>query len=156
MPIVNSGARGERRGIVGGSGCTVRDAHGTELLDVLGGGNWVAQAGQPLELAERLVRLSPDGLDRVFFTNDGSEGVPYPDLAAELYGEADAADFLLRELATTIDRIGAGDIAAMIREPVTGGAVLVISEQEVAPATEVLFEVVSRLDGDGGLTEESR
>nr|WTA64407.1 aspartate aminotransferase family protein [Micromonospora sp. NBC_00855] len=224
-----SGARGERCVIVRGSGCTVWDAHGTELLDVMGGGNWVAQVGhgrteladaaarqigrleyftgfdifsndQSLELAERLVRRSPDGLDRVFFTNGGSEGVesaikfarlfhhnrgepdrtwilsrhyayhgstygsgtatgipgmhagiglglphvekvspPYPYRAAELYGGEQTTDFLLRELAETIDRIGAGNIAAMIGEPVMGGAGILVPPDDYWPRVRELL-----------------
>ncbi|WKU07196.1 aspartate aminotransferase family protein [Micromonospora sp. HUAS LYJ1] len=224
-----SGARGERCVIVRGSGCTVWDAYGTELLDLMGGGNWVAQVGhgrseladaaarqlgrlefftgfdifsndRSLELAERLVRRSADGLDRVFFTNGGSEGVesaikfarlfhhhrgepdrtwilsrhaayhgstygsgtttgipgmhagigpglphvekvspPYPYRAAELYGGAEITDFLLRELAETIDRIGAGNIAAMIGEPVMGGAGILIPPDDYWPRVRELL-----------------
>jgi putrescine aminotransferase len=49
----------------------------------------------------------------------------YPYRASELYGDEDPTDFLVRELEETIDRIGAGNIAAMIGEPVmAGGGVL--------------------------------
>jgi adenosylmethionine-8-amino-7-oxononanoate aminotransferase len=45
--------------------------------------------------------------------------------AAELYGGEDPTTFLVRELEATIERIGAGNIAAMIGEPVmAGGGVL--------------------------------
>ncbi|WFE28714.1 aminotransferase class III-fold pyridoxal phosphate-dependent enzyme [Solwaraspora sp. WMMD791] len=224
-----SGARGVRCVTVGGSGCTAWDAHGTEPLDVMGGGNWVAQVGHgraepadaaarqtgrleyftgfdsfsndlSLDLAERLVRLSPDGPERVFFTNGGSEGVEtaikfarlfhhhrgepdrtwilsrhyayhgstdgsgtatgipgihagigpglphvekvspaYPYRAAELYGEADATDLLLRELATAIDRIGAGNIAAMIGEPLMGGAGILVPPDDYWPRVRELL-----------------
>ncbi len=51
---------------------------------------------------------------------------PYPYRAAELYGGRDTTDFLIEELEATIARIGAGNIAAMIGEPVmAGGGVLV-------------------------------
>jgi putrescine aminotransferase len=45
--------------------------------------------------------------------------------ADQLYGRVDPTDFLVRELEETIARIGAGNIAAMIGEPVmAGGGVL--------------------------------
>jgi PLP-dependent transaminase len=50
---------------------------------------------------------------------------PYAYRAAELYGGADPTDFLVDELEATIARIGAGNIAALIGEPVmAGGGVL--------------------------------
>ncbi|MBO1413473.1 aspartate aminotransferase family protein, partial [Streptomyces sp. FH025] len=50
---------------------------------------------------------------------------PYPYRAADLYGDQDPTDFLLAELERTIHRIGPGNIAAMIGEPVmAGGGVL--------------------------------
>jgi putrescine aminotransferase len=53
---------------------------------------------------------------------------PYAYRAAELYGDvasADPTDFLIDELEATIARIGAGNIAALIGEPVmAGGGVL--------------------------------
>lgn len=47
---------------------------------------------------------------------------PYPYRAAQLYGGEDPTDFLVRELEQTIERIGAGNIAAMIGEPIMAGA----------------------------------
>lgn len=41
--------------------------------------------------------------------------------AAELYGDQDPTDFLINELAETIERIGPDRVAAMIGEPVMGG-----------------------------------
>lgn len=50
---------------------------------------------------------------------------PYLYRSDQLYGGADPTDFLVRELEETIARIGAGNIAAMIGEPVmAGGGVL--------------------------------
>jgi adenosylmethionine-8-amino-7-oxononanoate aminotransferase len=49
---------------------------------------------------------------------------PYP-YRSEFFGGADPTDFLVNELEQTIERIGAGNIAAMIGEPVmAGGGVL--------------------------------
>ena len=200
--------------IVRGRGSTVWDVHGNELLDATGGGNWHSHVGhgrkelaevaakqmQELEyftsfleftnetairLAVRLTGLAPEGINRVFFTSGGSEGVETAIKAArlyhsrrgdedrtwilsrhfayhgatygsgtatgfppmhmgvgpnlpnvekltqpnlyrtELYGGADPTDFLINELEQTIERIGAGNIAAMIGEPVmAGGGVL--------------------------------
>lgn len=92
-----------RRIIVRGEGCNVWDADGNEFLDMMGGGNWLGQVGhgrrelaevagaqterleyfscwreysndQAVKLAARLAHLSPSDLNRVFFTNGGSEG----------------------------------------------------------------------------------
>lgn len=50
---------------------------------------------------------------------------PYKYRAAELYGGQDPTDFLVSELEQTIERIGPGNVAAMIGEPVmAGGGVL--------------------------------
>jgi putrescine aminotransferase len=204
-------AKTERCVIVRGQGCTVWDADGNEYLDATGSANWLAQVGHGRQelveaatqqmselayftgwdvftndkavlLASRLAELAPAGLDRVFFTSGGSEGVetavkaarlfhhrrgqpertwiigrhfgyhgstygsgtitglppmqaevgpvlphiekvsaPALFRAAELYGGQDPTDFLINELAQTIERIGPERIAAMIGEPVMGG-----------------------------------
>ncbi len=194
-----------------GSGSTVWDTTGRDYLDMMGGGNWLAQVGhgrpelaqasadqtgtleffscwreysndRAVHLAARLAELSPGDLNKVFFTSGGSEGTDtavkivrryhfeqgnpdrtwiigrygsyhgstlgsgsvtgfddmqyavgptLPHIAkvgspmpyhAELYGGEDPSDFLLRELEETIARIGADRIAAMIGEPILGGA----------------------------------
>ncbi|MDP9870286.1 MULTISPECIES: aminotransferase family protein [Streptosporangium] len=46
---------------------------------------------------------------------------PYLYRAAELYGDQDPTDFLINELEQTIERLGPGNVAAMIGEPVMGG-----------------------------------
>lgn len=92
----------ERVIITGGQGCSLTDSEGREYLDATGG-LWLAQVGhgrteladiahaqmtkleyftsfwefsndRAIELADRLVRISPDGLDHVYFTSGGSEG----------------------------------------------------------------------------------
>ncbi|MBV9823030.1 MAG: aspartate aminotransferase family protein, partial [Actinobacteria bacterium] len=224
-----SAAHADRCVIVRGSGCTVWDARGNELLDAMGGGNWVAQVGhgrtelaqaaarqiaeleyftgfdvysnpQAIRLAERLVGLAPAGLDRVFFTSGGSEGVetamklarlyhyhrkepertwiiarqfayhgstygsgaatgfpgfadgiglalphvarvtlPHPYRAEDLYGGQDPTDFLIAELAATIDDIGATNIAAMIGEPVMGGGGVLVPPPDYWPRVRELL-----------------
>lgn len=205
----------ERVVVVRGKGCTVWDAQGNEFLDAAGGGVWHSPIGhgrkelaevaakqigelefftsllefsndKAIRLAVRLAELAPDGIDRVFFANGGSEAVetaikaarlyhfrrgepdrtwilarhysfhgatygsgtatgfppmqfgvgpnlpnveklspPYLYRAPDLYGDADPTDFLIEELEQTIKRIGAGNIAAMIGEPImAGGGVL--------------------------------
>ncbi|MFC7545976.1 aspartate aminotransferase family protein [Plantactinospora sp. GCM10030261] len=127
-----SADRADRSVIVRGKGCAVWDAHGTEFLDVTGGGNWLCQIGhgrpeiaevaaeqaarlgyftsfyeftndRSIELATRLVDLSPAGFDRVFFTNGGSEGVDSAIKAARLYhhrrGESDRTWVISRQFA---------------------------------------------------------
>jgi adenosylmethionine-8-amino-7-oxononanoate aminotransferase len=50
---------------------------------------------------------------------------PYLYRAADLYGDQDPTDFLLNELEQVIERIGPGNVAAMIGEPImAGGGVL--------------------------------
>ena len=92
----------ERVVMVEGSGCTLRDAAGNEYLDATGG-LWLAQIGhgraeiaeaaarqmrkleyfmsfweftneRAIELAERLVELSPEKQTHVYFASGGSEG----------------------------------------------------------------------------------
>lgn len=85
-----------------GKGCTLRDIEGREYLDATGG-LWLAQVGhgraelaaaaakqieqleyfmsfwefsneRAIELAQRLVSLSPESMSHVYFTSGGSEG----------------------------------------------------------------------------------
>ncbi|MEC3993010.1 aspartate aminotransferase family protein [Actinacidiphila sp. DG2A-62] len=58
---------------------------------------------------------------------------PYPYRAAELYGGRDTTDFLIEELEATIARIGAGNIAAMIGEPVMAGGGVLVPPQDYWP-----------------------
>lgn len=93
----------ERVVMVEGKGCRLRDAAGREYLDATGG-LWLAQIGhgrheiaeaaarqmqqleyftsfweftneRAIELAERLIELSPERQTHVYFTSGGSEGV---------------------------------------------------------------------------------
>jgi putrescine aminotransferase len=95
------GSVDERIVMTEGSGCRLRDAEGREYLDATGG-LWLAQIGhgraeiaevaaaqmqrleyftgfwefsndRAIELAERLVELGPDPLERVYLTSGGSE-----------------------------------------------------------------------------------
>ncbi|MER6662922.1 aspartate aminotransferase family protein [Amycolatopsis japonica] len=124
-------SRSARHVIVRGEGCLVWDAHGTELLDATGGANWLCQVGhgrreiadaaaeqlarleyftsfdvysndKSILLAARLAELAPAGLDRVFFTNGGSEGVDTAIKAARLYhhrrGEPERTWLLARRM----------------------------------------------------------
>jgi adenosylmethionine-8-amino-7-oxononanoate aminotransferase len=96
-----SGAVKERVVMTEGDGCRLRDASGREYLDATGG-LWLAQVGhgrrelaevasrqmlrleyftsfwefsndRAIELAQRLVEVSPDSLSHVYFTSGGSE-----------------------------------------------------------------------------------
>jgi adenosylmethionine-8-amino-7-oxononanoate aminotransferase len=93
-----------RRVIVRGKGSKVWDSEGREFIDAIGGGIWVAQVGhgraelaeaarrqaseiahftgffeygndKSIRLAAKLAELAPEGINRVFFTSGGSEGV---------------------------------------------------------------------------------
>ncbi|WP_020670886.1 aspartate aminotransferase family protein [Amycolatopsis nigrescens] len=59
--------------------------------------------------------------------------------STELYGDADPTDFLLRELAETIERIGPGRIAAMIGEPVMGGGGVLVPPADYWPRVRELL-----------------
>jgi putrescine aminotransferase len=118
----------ERTVFVRGEGARLWDAAGREYLDATGG-LWLTQVGhgrreiaevaaaqierleyftsfwdfsndQAIRLAARLAELAPDGLDRVFFTNGGSEGNESAIKAARLYhherGERDRTWILSR------------------------------------------------------------
>jgi PLP-dependent transaminase len=100
--------------IVRGEGCTVWDADGNELLDAAGGGVWLSPIGhgrkelaevaarqigeiefftsllefsndKAIRLAARLAELAPEGINRVAFSNGGSEAVETAIKAARLY-----------------------------------------------------------------------
>ncbi|WP_433236272.1 aspartate aminotransferase family protein [Actinomadura nitritigenes] len=127
-----SGAQRDRFVMVRGEGSLVWDANGVEFLDASGGGNWLAQVGhgrreltaalaeqadrlayfscffdfsndKAVLLAKRLAGLAPDGLDRVFFTCGGSEGVETAIKLARLYhrgrGRPDRTWIISRHLA---------------------------------------------------------
>ncbi|HET6209457.1 MAG TPA: aspartate aminotransferase family protein [Jatrophihabitans sp.] len=224
-----TGARGERCVMVRGAGSTVWDASGNELLDAMGGSNWVAQVGhgraelaqaagnqlaeleyftgfdifsneRAIRLAQRLVGLAPAGLDRVFFTSGGSEGIetamklarlyyyhrkqpertwfiarhfgyhgstygsgtltgftnmhegigqllphvekvspPSSYRSAEMFGEGDLTDHLIAELSDTIARLGPNNIAAMVGEPVMGGAGVLVPPADYWPRVRELL-----------------
>lgn len=61
--------------------------------------------------------------------------------APDLYGGADPTDFLVNELEATIERIGAGNIAAMIGEPVMAGGGVVAPPEDYWPRVR---EVLTR------------
>jgi adenosylmethionine-8-amino-7-oxononanoate aminotransferase len=102
-PHLGSGER-HRLIVAAGEGCTIRDVEGREYLDATGGGLWANLVGHgrreladaareelarlgffctywdftnvpAIELAERLAGMTPSGLDKVFFTCGGSEGI---------------------------------------------------------------------------------
>ncbi|MEU0988833.1 aminotransferase class III-fold pyridoxal phosphate-dependent enzyme [Streptomyces sp. NPDC005953] len=115
--------------VVRGRGCTVWDSDGNELLDAAGGGVWHSPVGhgredlaavaarqitelefftslmefsndQAIQLAARLAALAPQGIERVFFTNGGSEAVDTAIKAARLFhfrrGEEDRTWIIAR------------------------------------------------------------
>jgi PLP-dependent transaminase len=215
--------------ITRGLGAKVWDAEGNEYLDAAGGGVWHSPIGhgrpelaavaaeqiqklefftsllefsndQAIRLAARIAGLAPDHLDRVFFSNGGSEAVetaikaarlfhfrrgepdrtwilsrqysyhgatygsgtatglpqmqygvgpnlpnfekltpPYP-YRAEMYGGAGITDFCVAELEQTIERIGAGNIAAMIGEPVMAGGGVIAPPEDYWPRIQEVLD----------------
>jgi putrescine aminotransferase len=63
---------------------------------------------------------------------------PYP-YHSEMYGGRDTTDFLLDELAETIERLGPGNVAAMIGEPVLGGGGVIAPPADYWPRVRELL-----------------
>ncbi|MEV5573180.1 aspartate aminotransferase family protein [Spirillospora sp. NPDC052269] len=63
---------------------------------------------------------------------------PYP-YHPEMYGGQDVTGFLLNELSETIERLGAGNIAAMIGEPVLGGGGVIAPPADYWPRVRELL-----------------
>jgi len=107
-------AERQRMLITGGDGCVIRDADGREYLDATGGGLWANLVGHgrreladaareeldrlgffctywdfsnvpAIELGARLAEIAPKGIEKVFFTCGGSEGVEVAIKAARYY-----------------------------------------------------------------------
>ena len=218
----------ERVIMVKGKGSLLWDSEGNEYLDATGG-LWLAQIGhgreelaevaaeqlkqleffmsfwefsndKAIRLAERLVSLAPEGIEKAYFTSGGSEGneaaikmaryyhhrkgdsdrtwiigrhkayhgvgfgggsvtgfpvyhdgfgpmmpnvahltPPWP-FRSELFGDSrkeltptQVTDFCIRELEQTIERIGAGNIAAFLGEPIMGVAGMVVPPADYWP-----------------------
>ncbi|MEV0695035.1 aspartate aminotransferase family protein [Streptomyces sp. NPDC050388] len=64
---------------------------------------------------------------------------PYP-YRAEMYGGAGVTDFCVDELEQTIERIGAGNIAAMIGEPVMAGGGVVAPPEDYWPRIQEVLD----------------
>jgi adenosylmethionine-8-amino-7-oxononanoate aminotransferase len=132
------GAEAEIPIIVRGDGCYVFDEHGRRYLDGLsalfcvnsGHGraeladaaaaqmreldfftNWSYAHPRAIELAERIARLAPPGLERVFFTSGGSEAVESALKLARAYhrlrGDEHRTKIVARELAYHGTSLGA-------------------------------------------------
>nr|WP_211588540.1 aspartate aminotransferase family protein [Allorhizocola rhizosphaerae] len=63
---------------------------------------------------------------------------PYP-YRSEMYGGEEVTTFLLRELAGTIERLGAENIAAMIGEPILGGGGVIAPPPDYWPRVRELL-----------------
>jgi putrescine aminotransferase len=137
--------------VVRGSGAMLTDADGREYLDgtcglwqcAVGHGRreladvareqmaelefyasfWDLSNAPSIELAARLTELSPPGLDHVFFTNGGSEGVETAiklvRLARHVSGEPDRTIVLTRKLA--YHGVGYGSLSATGIPPLREG-----------------------------------
>jgi putrescine aminotransferase len=136
-----AGDRADRCVIVRGRGSTVWDARDNEYLDMTGAGNWLAQVGhgrpelaevmaeqatrlqyftsfyefsndKAIQLAARVTALAPQGLNRVFFTSGGSEGVDTAIKAVRLFfhrsGETGRDWIIARNLGYHGSTYGAG------------------------------------------------
>jgi adenosylmethionine-8-amino-7-oxononanoate aminotransferase len=65
-------------------------------------------------------------------------GAPMP-YRREMYGGREPTDFLIDELRATIERIGAENVAAMIGEPIMGGAGVVVPPADYWPRVRRLL-----------------
>lgn len=134
---------GERVVMIEGKGCRLRDAAGNEYLDATGG-LWLAQVGhgrreiaeaaarqmrtleyftsfweftneRAIELAEKLVELSPERQTHVYFTSGGSEGNEVALRMARYYhyqrGEPERTWLLARNLAYHGVGYGSGSVS---------------------------------------------
>ncbi len=132
----------ERVVMVEGSGCRLRDATGRRYLDATGG-LWLAQIGhgrreiadaasrqmqkleyylsfweftneRAIELAEQLVRLTPEKQTHVYFTSGGSEGIEIALRMARYYhhqrGDSERSWILARNLAYHGVGYGSGSV----------------------------------------------
>lgn len=160
-------AKTERCVIVRGQGCTVWDAEGNEYLDATGSANWLAQVGhgrrelvevaaqqmselayftswdiftndQAVLLASRLAELAPPGLDRVFFTSGGSEGVETAVKAARIYhhrrGQPERTWIIGRHFGYHGSTYGSGTITGLPPMQAEVGPALPHIERVSAPA----------------------
>lgn len=160
-------AKTERCVIVRGQGCTVWDADGNEYLDAAGSANWLAQVGhgrrelveaaaqqmselayftswdvftndKAVLLASRLAELAPPGLDRVFFTCGGSEGVETAVKAARLYhhrrGQSERTWIIGRHFGYHGSTYGSGTITGIPPMQAEVGPALPHIEKVSAPA----------------------
>lgn len=64
---------------------------------------------------------------------------PYLYRAAQLYGGQDPTDFLIAELEQTIARLGPGNVAAMIGEPIMAGAGVLVPPADYWPRVRDLL-----------------
>jgi putrescine aminotransferase len=64
---------------------------------------------------------------------------PTPYRGSEMFGEGDLTDHLIAELSDTIDRLGPGNIAAMVGEPVMGGAGVQVPPADYWPRVRELL-----------------
>jgi putrescine aminotransferase len=160
-------AKAERCVIVRGKGCTVWDADGNEYLDATGSANWLAQVGhgrrelaevaarqlgelayftswdvfsndKAILLAARLAELAPAGLERVFFTCGGSEGVETAVKAARLYhhrrGQPERNWIIGRHFGYHGSTYGSGTITGLPPMQAEAGPALPHIEKVSAPA----------------------
>jgi putrescine aminotransferase len=158
--------RTDRTLIVRGKGCLVWDTEGNEYLDAMGGGNWAAQVGhgrpelaevaaqqvgeleyftsftdftndKAVLLAERLVKLAPGNLGKVFFTNGGSESVETAIKAARLYhfrrGQEDRNWIIARHYGYHGTTLGSGTLTGFPPMQHGVGPVLPHVEKVMAP-----------------------
>lgn len=159
--------KAERCVIVRGQKCTVWDADGNKYLDATGSANWLAQVGhgrrelvevatqqmselayftgwdvftndKAILLATRLAELAPPGLERVFFTSGGSEGVETAVKAARLYhhrrGQPDRTWIIGRHFGYHGSTYGSGSITGLPPMQAEFGPVLPHIEKVSAPA----------------------
>ena len=108
---------------VGHGRAEIADAMGRQARELAYYTNWSYAHPGAISLAERIVKLAPDGFNRVFFTSGGSEAVESALKLARAWhkrnGEAGRYKLIAREIAyhgTTMGALSATGIPAL-REP---------------------------------------
>ncbi len=106
----------------------IAEAVAQQLMELDYSPHFQAAAPQSFELATRVARLTPEGMNRVFFANSGSEAIDTSLKIAMAYhrarGEGHRNKFVSRERAYHGVNIGGVSLSGLMRNRETFGAVM--------------------------------